>query len=265
MGYVPNHAARSLVTRRTTRSPSSRPTRPAGVRRPVLLGDHPRGSQELMDAGLQTTLLMAQSYPDLDRIERYLRTAPLDVVLRISEHADDDPIPAAMVAAGVPLVIGGRPVQPDVEVPYVDNDNIGGARLADRAPQGPRRSSHRHRAVPPTCRLRPIASRIPSALRRVRPRLVEHGDHADRRRIRDGELLERAPDIDGLLRHPIEAFGALRALRRPATRARRRGRRRLRRHPLAPSSSRGSRRSGSDGAAGARDGASCCCRSRGRS
>ena len=30
-------------------------------------------SQELLDAGVQLTLLMAQSYPDLDRIERYHR------------------------------------------------------------------------------------------------------------------------------------------------------------------------------------------------
>ena len=87
-------------------------------------------SQELIGAGIQLTLMMAQSFPDLARIERYLRSAPIDGVLLISEHAGQDPLPAAMREAGVPIVIGGRPMPPTPAVPYVDNDNVGGGRLA---------------------------------------------------------------------------------------------------------------------------------------
>src|SRR5688572_3125359 len=124
MGYAPNQAARSLVTRRTDTVALV-----AAEPDPRVFGDPffsaiVRGvSQELLEADMQLTLLMAQSYPDLDRIERYLRSAPLDGVLLISEHATHDPIPEAMVQAGVPIVIGGRPVQSEHSFPFIDHDN----------------------------------------------------------------------------------------------------------------------------------------------
>jgi DNA-binding LacI/PurR family transcriptional regulator len=223
MGYVPNHAARSLVTRRTDTIALV-----AAEPDPRVFGDPffsaiIRGvSQELMDAGLQTTLLMAQSYPDLDRIERYLRSAPLDGVLLISEHADHDPIPAAMVAAEVPLVIGGRPVQEDLAVPYVDNDNVGGAQLATAhlIARGCRRIATV--AGPAdmsaaTDRLDGFRAALGDAFD---PELVEHGDFTQT----GGEaamqkLLDRAPDIDGVFAaSDLMAFGALRALRRAGRR-----------------------------------------------
>lgn len=223
MGYVPNHAARSLVTHRTDTIALV-----AAEPDPRVFGDPffsaiIRGvSHELMDAGMQTTLLMAQSYPDLDRIQRYLRTAPLDGVLLISEHADHDPIPAAMAAAGVPLVIGGRPVQTEIPVPYVDNDNIGGARLA--AQHLIARGCRRIATVAGPADMSAATDRLDgfrAALGELfDPTLVEHGDFTQTGGEAAAErLLGRSADIDGLFAaSDLMAFGALRALRRAGRR-----------------------------------------------
>ena len=223
LGYVPNQAARSLVTRRTDAVAlvASEPD-------PRVFGDPffssiIRGvSQELMDAGIQMMLLMAQSYPELDRIERYLRTAPIDGVLLISEHATHDPIPAAMAQAGVPLVIGGRPVQAGVAVPYVDNDNVGGARLA---------AEH---LLARGCRTigtiagPPDMSAGVDRLAGYRAGLggifdestVERGDFTKAGGEAATErLLARVPHLDGLFAaSDLMAFGALQALRRAGRR-----------------------------------------------
>ena len=223
LGYVPNQAARTLVTRRTDAIAlvASEPDR-------RVFGDPffsaiIRGvSQELIAAGVQMTMLMAQTYADIDRIGRYLGTAPIDGVLLISEHAAYDPLPAALVAAGVPLVIGGRPMQPDLAIPYVDNDNVGGARLA---------AEHlvaRGRTVIGTVtgpddmsagldRLAGFAAGLGTAFRATR---TEAGDFTQA----SGEdatlrLLARVPDLDGLFAaSDLMALGALRALRRSGRR-----------------------------------------------
>ena len=125
LGYVPNQAARSLVTRRTDTIALVASEPDQRVFGDPFFGDVVRGvSQEAMAFGLQITLLMAQSHRDLDRIAGYLTTAPVDGVLLVSGHVGPDPLPAAMVAAGIPVVIGGRPLQAGLDVPSGDNDNV---------------------------------------------------------------------------------------------------------------------------------------------
>ncbi|EYR62522.1 LacI family transcriptional regulator [Actinotalea ferrariae CF5-4] len=218
LGYVPNQAARSLVTQRADAVALvvAEPD-PRVFGDPYFSGIVRGVSTELLSAGVQVVLLMAQSDEELSGIERYLRTAPLDGVLLVSEHSSNDPIPAAMIEAGMPLVIGGRPMQPGLDVPSVDNDNVGGARVATE-----------HLVARGCRRVGTVAGPIDMAagvdrLEGVRLALggdlpadrVEHGaftqasgEEATRR------LLDRVPDLDGLfVASDLMALGALRALR----------------------------------------------------
>lgn len=223
LGYVPNHAARSLVTRRTETIALV-----AAEPDPRVFGDPffsaiVRGvSQELLGADMQLTLLMAQSYPDLDRIERYLRTAPLDGVLLISEHANHDPIPGAMLQAGVPVVIGGRPIQPDLAVPFVDNDNRGGGGLAAAhlVTRGCRRVATVAGPADMSAGIDRLAGFAEALGDRFDPGLVAYGDFTQSGGEAATErLLALAPDIDGVFAaSDLMALGALRALRRAGRR-----------------------------------------------
>jgi len=130
LGYVPNRAARSLVTRRSDSvavvipEPSSQ-----------LFGDpfFPRvlrGMSEALAAdSMQLVLLMPQSRGDGERVERYLEGGHTDGVLVVSMHGAD-PLPAGLRRHGVPLVVGGRPFGQGIS--YVDVDNRGGAASAVR-------------------------------------------------------------------------------------------------------------------------------------
>jgi DNA-binding LacI/PurR family transcriptional regulator len=131
LGYVPNQAARSLVTRRSD-SVGLVITEPASR-----LFDDPffprllRGiSAELSTRGLQLVLLMPEDSAAEDRLERYLAAGHVDGVVLVSLHGDDT-LPADLVARGVPMVIGGRPPE-GVSTSYVDVDNREAARSAVR-------------------------------------------------------------------------------------------------------------------------------------
>ena len=126
--YVPNRAARSLVTRR---SDSVAVVIPEPTTQ--LFGDpfFPRVlrgiSESLGRDGMQLVLLMPQAPTDEVRVERYLEAGHVDGVLLISLHGAD-PLPAGLRRHGVPFVIGGRP--PEEGYTYVDVDNRGGAATA---------------------------------------------------------------------------------------------------------------------------------------
>ena len=129
LGYVPNPAARSLVTRRSDSVGLVIPE-PTGR-----LFDDPffprllRGiGAELSNRELQLVLLMPQSRAEEARIERYLAAGHVDGVLLVSLHGDD-PLPARLARRGIPVVVGGRPPE-NAPVSYVDVDNVQGARSA---------------------------------------------------------------------------------------------------------------------------------------
>ena len=129
LGYIPNPAARSLVTRRSESIGVVIPEPPG-----MLFGDpfFPRLlrgiSTELSARNLQLVLLMPQSVDEEPRVERYLAAGHVDGALLVSLHGDDS-LPAVLAERGVPVVVGGRP--PGGEgVSYVDVDNVGGARSA---------------------------------------------------------------------------------------------------------------------------------------
>jgi DNA-binding LacI/PurR family transcriptional regulator len=129
LGYVPNRAARSLVTRRSD-SIAVVITEPAGR----LFTDpfFPRlirgVSTALSARDVQLVLLMPDSPADEPRTARYLTAGHVDGVLLGSLHGQD-PLPGQLAASGIPVVLVGRPPR-DADVSYVDVDNREGARRA---------------------------------------------------------------------------------------------------------------------------------------
>ena len=129
LGYVPNRAARSLVTRRSgsfglvITEPTGRLfTDPFFPR--VLRGI----SAELTTRDLQLILLVPSSAADLRRTGDYLSAGHVDGVVLVSLHGED-PLPGRLEATGVPMVLVGRPLR-GVTASYVDVDNRQGAKSA---------------------------------------------------------------------------------------------------------------------------------------
>ena len=125
LGYVPNRAARSLVTRRSDSVAVVIPE-PASQ----LFGDpfFPRVLRGVSDAlaeeEIQLVLLMPQERADELRVERYLAAGHTDGVLLISLHGSD-PLPHDLQRKNIPVVVGGRPSSGGLT--YVDVDNRRGA------------------------------------------------------------------------------------------------------------------------------------------
>jgi DNA-binding LacI/PurR family transcriptional regulator len=132
LGYVPNQAARSLVTQRTD-SFALVVSEPA-VR---VFSDDPlfpgivRGVSQVLDAAdKQLVLMMAGSTASHDRVERYAVSRHVDGVMVASMHGAD-PLPSTLARIGLPVVSSGRPLGHST-VPYVDVDQIGGVAAAVR-------------------------------------------------------------------------------------------------------------------------------------
>jgi DNA-binding LacI/PurR family transcriptional regulator len=129
LGYVPNRAARSLVTRRSD-SIAVVITEPANR----LFSDpfFPRlvrgVSAALSVRDLQLVLLMPNDDVDERRTVRYLTAGHVDGVILVSLHGDD-PLPEQLAARRIPSVVLGRPSR-GVDIDYVDADNRDGARRA---------------------------------------------------------------------------------------------------------------------------------------
>src|SRR2546423_3698606 len=132
LGYVPNHAARSLVTQRTNSvalvlpEPSTRIFSDDQFFPGIIRGV----SQEMEASDKQLVLMMASSTASHDRIEQYAMAGHVDGVMMASVHGAD-PRPAALARMGIPVVCNGRPLRRS-PVPYVDVDSFAGAVAAGR-------------------------------------------------------------------------------------------------------------------------------------
>ena len=129
LGYTPNRAARSLVTRRSD-SVAVVITQPAGqVFSDPFFPRLLRGiSSTLTARDRQLILMMPESSDDERRVGAYLTAGHVDGALLVSLH-EDDPLPARLTAAHVPIVLVGRPPKGS-RVSYVDVDNRQGAQSA---------------------------------------------------------------------------------------------------------------------------------------
>ncbi|MEU8620654.1 LacI family DNA-binding transcriptional regulator [Streptomyces sp. NPDC048623] len=216
LGYVPNHAARSLVTRRhgavavIIAEPEFR------IFSDPFFEQQVRGiSRELTARDTQLVLLWVEGPGDHGRIARYLDGGHVDGALAFSLHSDDR-LPALIARSRVPAVFGGRPAASRPAVPYVDCDNRGGAREAVRhlVSLGRQRIAHLAGPRDQTSALDRIAG-YHDVLVDADPELLCQGAFTRESGARAmAELLDRRPDVDAVFAaNDLMAAGALSTLR----------------------------------------------------
>jgi DNA-binding LacI/PurR family transcriptional regulator len=216
--YIPNRAARSLVTRRTDTVALVVSEPEARVFSDPFLAAMVRGiSRAIAVTDLQLVLLMAHDAREHEKVERYLTQGHADGVMLMSLHGDDS-LPRVLTSRGVPVVLSGRP-RGGEPVPYVDADNRGGAALAVEylARIGRSRIAAITGPLDMTAavdRYDGYADGLARAGMRLRKGLVAHGDFSERSGERAmAALLRRNADVDAVFvsSDPM-AIGALRAL-----------------------------------------------------
>ncbi|MDX6210657.1 MAG: hypothetical protein QOE24_3048 [Frankiales bacterium] len=219
MGYVPNRAARSLVTRRTDTIAIVLSEPEERVFSDPFFAAMVRGiSAAVAETDWQLVLLMIQSPRERLKVERYVTQGHVDGVVLMSLHSGDR-LPDLLAGARIPTVTSGRPTGTAGFVSYVDADNRGGGRIAVDHLLSVGRT--RIATVTGPMDMAAAVDRFDGycdALRGagIRPTksMVEAGDFTDE----GGEramttLLRRNPDLDGVFvaSDPM-AMGALRAL-----------------------------------------------------
>lgn len=130
LGYTPNRAARSLVTKRTDSIALVVPEPDERVLSdPFFAGTLNGLSTSLADSDMQVVLVIARP-GESERTVRYLRNGHVDGAIVVSHHANDE-LDRALQISRVPNVFVGRPLSADErDVQYVDTDNVEGGRLA---------------------------------------------------------------------------------------------------------------------------------------
>jgi len=132
LGYTPNRAARSLVTRRAGSVALVIPEPDARVMMDPYFAAVVTGvNHALRDTDLQLVLLMSRAGDDASRTLRYLRGGHVDGAIVVSHHRTDDWV-EKLNSTGLPTVFIGRPWDRKSELPFVDLDNFEGGRLAAR-------------------------------------------------------------------------------------------------------------------------------------
>ncbi len=219
LGYSPNQAARSLVTRRTDAialvvcEPEER------IFADPFFSAVARGiGAAAAEVDKTLVLMIMQGESERERARRYLRPEHVDGVVLMSLHGDD-PLPRQLRRAGVPTVLVGRPLG-HPGLPYADADNRGGARegVEHLLAKG-RRTIATISGPSNMCagidRYDGYRDAIEGAGLQLRKTLVAEGDFFEESGHRAmTRLLARRPDIDGVFAaSDLMAVGALRALR----------------------------------------------------
>ena len=128
LGYVPNRAARALVTRRTDSVAIVVPEPDSRVFSDPFFAGMLRGvSLTLAPTSSQLVLLIEPAEGDDQRLLRYLRGGHVDGAIIISHHGRDNVL-QELAQLPLPIVFSARPLGVDVPVASVDVDNVAGAR-----------------------------------------------------------------------------------------------------------------------------------------
>jgi DNA-binding LacI/PurR family transcriptional regulator len=170
----------------------------------------------------QLVVLMVGKAEQWQAVAEYLRGGHADGVLLVSMHRDH-PVELVRAAAGVPVVLAGRPLS-ETTLPYVDADNRHGAHIAtDYLVRSGRRAIGTIAGPPDMAvgvdRLAGYRAAM-TAAGLGGSGLVTYGDFSQA----SGEhamnlLLDRRPDMDAVLvASDLMAVGALRALDRAGRR-----------------------------------------------
>lgn len=224
LGYVPNRAARALVTQRT--DSIALVVSESGDRvfaEPFFAGIVRGVSSGLLGTPFQLWLVMVQSPSERERVEHHLTNQHVDGVLLLSLH-DADPLPTLLAERGLPTVLGGRPAQmlhADAEPAWlVDADNVGGARRAVEYLVGRGRRQIATITGPQDMaaglgRLTGYQEAVAKTPSGGNPDLIAYGDFSeDSGEAAMRQLLAACPDLDAVFAaSDLMAFGALRTLR----------------------------------------------------
>ncbi len=130
LSYVTNRAARSLMTHRSdsiafvVAEPEERFFADPHFSL-MLRGAHAAVAEH--DVQLVFSILDGET--ERERFRRFARGGHVDGVILASVHGDDT-LPSSLCAAGVPVILSGRPFRPVEGLACVDVDNAGGARAA---------------------------------------------------------------------------------------------------------------------------------------
>ncbi|MFI7273432.1 LacI family DNA-binding transcriptional regulator [Streptomyces sp. NPDC049879] len=227
--YVPNRAARSLVTRRTdsvalvVSEQEQRDVTGPFIGRIFTDPYFGRVAGGLLDVlrprGVQVVLMLADDEASRAQLLGYLQQGHVDGVVLISSHAAD-PLPGLLAGTTLPAVLAGRPqAAATASLTYVDSDQVAGARLAADHLTSIGRRRLGTIAGPqdmPVAQERLAGFRTALEERGLRDVAVAEGDFTQ---ASGGDgiraLLARRPDLDGVfVASDLMALGAVTMLHR---------------------------------------------------
>lgn len=221
LGYSPNHAARTLVTRRTDTVALVVSESRDRLFEDPFFADIIRGvSSVLHERDLQLMLTTARGEAEHKRVGEYLSGSHVDGAMLVSLHRDD-PLTSRLADSGVPVVHGGRPYSEVAPAPFfVDIDNVEGGRVATR-----RLLQTGHERVGTITGPQDMNAGI-SRLRGFREAMAESGREVDQNLVVQGdfsvdggaaamaEMLDQGGNPDALfVASDMMAIGAIRTLR----------------------------------------------------
>lgn len=222
LGYAPNRAARSLVTRRSDSIGLVVAESEERIFGEPFFASLVRGvSDALAGTDMQLVLLLNRSDQERSRVQRFLSTH-VDGVLLVSAHAEE-PLLDQLADGPIPAVLAGRPLRP-TSLPYVDVDNVNGAyqavrHLADRGRTRIATIAGPQDMAVGVDRLEGYRKALDEAAGAYEA-LAVVGDFSAASGERGAqELLELYPDIDAIFAaSDLMAVGALQALERSGRR-----------------------------------------------
>lgn len=217
LGYRPNMAARSLVTRRTDSIAVVIPEPDDRVfADPFFARTLSSVNRVLAARDLQLVLLLARPGEDDARLLRYLGNSHVDGVLVVSHHRSDG-LSDRLAELNLNAAFVGRPWTCADRLSFVDTDNVEGGRLATHVllERGCTRIGTIAGPSDMTASLDRLDGwRLAMAAAGMPQDAVEQGDFTQEGGERAARaLLEAHPDIDGLfVASDLMAVGALRVL-----------------------------------------------------
>jgi DNA-binding LacI/PurR family transcriptional regulator len=219
LNYTPNRAARSLVTKRSdSLAFVVTESEDRFFHDPFFL-NMLRGAHSVLAARERQLLFVVNSgEQDRTRLINYAAGGHVDGVMLVSLHGGDS-LPDRLHSLGIPVVLSGRPLDPDSTVHFVDADNRDGARAATAL------------LINRGCRqIATIAG--PRDMTAGRDRVAGYrdalravGERPDHKAIVDGDfsmesgfaamrrLLKNLPDVDGIFAaNDLMGIGAVQAI-----------------------------------------------------
>ncbi|GAB91269.1 LacI family DNA-binding transcriptional regulator [Gordonia rhizosphera] len=218
LGYTPNQAARSLVTRRTQSialvvpEPDERVFSDPFFARTVHIV-----TRELSDHDYQVVLLLAGSGDDQEaRMLRFLRNRQVDGAIVVSHHRGDS-LPDHLATLGLPSAFIGRPWCNTDRLSWVDTDNISGGLKAAQVllDRGCQRIATIAGPEDMTVGVDRLLGWKQAMQSEGRPTdAVAYGDFTEEGgALACRQLLDKHPDLDGIvIASDLMAVGALRVL-----------------------------------------------------